>query len=257
MSGGLDEVDRRRMARAGVVPLTEDAGRGLFEAAWASGEAVLLPMHLDLGVLRGNARSGTLPAALRGLVPAPLRRAATAEVAQLPFAERLAGLSAQRRAEELLDVVRRQVAAVLSLGDPAGVDERKQFRDLGFDSLTAIELRNALTAATDLPLSAAVVFDYPTPAELAAHLEAGLRKAEPGGPPPVVATQLDQLEATVAGLAADDRERSRIAERLKALVLACEQADQSTSDVSVEARLDTASDEEIFDFIRTELGRDR
>ncbi|MCZ0208559.1 acyl carrier protein, partial [Streptomyces sp. UMAF16] len=86
------------------------------------------------------------------------------------LAERLAALGAEERAEALLHTVRTHVAAVLGHADPGGVDTERAFKDLGFDSLAAIELRNSLSAELGRRLSATLVFDHPSPDALATHL---------------------------------------------------------------------------------------
>ncbi|MFF7976299.1 SDR family NAD(P)-dependent oxidoreductase [Streptomyces sp. NPDC007905] len=168
MADALDEAGRSRMARSGVLPLSTEDGLRLFDAALASDEPALVPVRLDTAALRNRA-AGTVPAMLRGLVPGSMRgtaqRAATGSLA-----ERLAGLAGDERDEALLELVRAEVAAVLGHSSPRAVQPAHAFQDLGFDSLTAVELRNRLSTAAGLRLPATLVFDHPTPAALARHL---------------------------------------------------------------------------------------
>ncbi|MER6154415.1 SDR family NAD(P)-dependent oxidoreductase, partial [Streptomyces sp. NPDC001868] len=279
MGGRLAEVDLRRLARAGVLPLDAERGLALFDRAWAGDEAVLVPMRTDPAVLRDRAAAGTLPPALRDLVPRTLTgdRAATqanrqpqalgagppdnASASAADHAARLAALPAAERARTLLDLVRARAAAVLDYPSPDSLDPRRSFREAGFDSLTAVELRNSLAAATGLPLPAALVFDHPSPAALAEQLDRRLLDhAGPAAPGhrPALPALLDQLEAAIAELAFDDPERPRAAARLR--TLAAVGAGEGTGDegggADVDTRLATASDDELLDFIRTELGKE-
>jgi polyketide synthase 12 len=168
MTDHLDEADLMRVARSGVAALSREEGLELFDAAHSTDEALLIPMHLNTVALRAQAKAGMVPALLRGLIRTPPRLAT--DVAGGLLARRLSGVSASERPQVVLDEVRAQVAIVLGHSSPAAVDVERPFKDLGFDSLTAIELRNRLTAATALRLPATLVFDYPTPAALAGYL---------------------------------------------------------------------------------------
>ncbi|MDU0288176.1 type I polyketide synthase, partial [Saccharothrix longispora] len=170
MTAQLSDADHERTRRGGVLPLTAAEGLALFDAALASTEAVVVPVGLDLPRLRSRARSGDLPGLLRGLVRVPKRDRAAAE----PLTGHLAALPGPERTAALLDLVRTQVAAVLGHTSAAALEPRRAFADLGFDSLTAVELRNGLGTATGLRLPATLVFDFPSPEALAAHLGAEL-----------------------------------------------------------------------------------
>ncbi|WP_221362392.1 acyl carrier protein, partial [Streptomyces beigongshangae] len=148
---------------------TAEQGTALFDAALASGEPVLLPVRLDFPALRAQ---GEVPPLLRGLIRTPARRSVTAvdSATASGLAARLAGLGEIERRETVLDLVRGQIAVVLGHSGAQTVNPDRAFQDLGFDSLTAVELRNRLGKATGLRLPATVVFDYPTAALLADHL---------------------------------------------------------------------------------------
>ncbi|MET8852029.1 SDR family NAD(P)-dependent oxidoreductase [Amycolatopsis sp. NPDC004625] len=168
----LGDTDRDRIGRAGVRPLSTDAGMALFDAALASSEAALVPMDLDPAAVR--AADEPVPAILRGLVrpvrPAAEAAAAAASAPGESWAQRLAGATATEQESALADLVLGGVAAVLGHANAAELDAESAFKELGFDSLTAVELRNRLSRATGLRLPATVVFDYPKPAVLARHL---------------------------------------------------------------------------------------
>ncbi|MET9634691.1 type I polyketide synthase, partial [Lentzea sp. NPDC006480] len=167
MAGHLSEVDVERMRRAGMPPISVEQGVELFDTAIAHGGAALAPFRLDLAVLRAK---GEVPAVLRGLVRTRSKRSVAGSDTAVTLVSRLSALSEADRLEALLDVVRVEVAGVLGHGGAGAVDPAQQFRDLGFDSLTAVELRNRLTAATGIRLPATLIFDYPTSGALASYL---------------------------------------------------------------------------------------
>ncbi|MGV9595005.1 type I polyketide synthase, partial [Streptomyces tendae] len=179
MTAGLTEADVRRLSRSGAGALSADEGLALLDtAATAVHHGLLIPVRLDLAALRtANAAPERVPQILRGLLPTPARsrrRAAGAATGTAAdggeLASTLAPLDAPARAAHVLDLIRSAVATVLGHASPDAVEPEKSFRDLGFDSLTAVDLRNRLTATTGLRLPATLVFDYPTSAALAEHV---------------------------------------------------------------------------------------
>ncbi|MFC4907585.1 SDR family NAD(P)-dependent oxidoreductase [Actinomadura gamaensis] len=155
MAAGLTDAERARWARAGILPISAELGLSLLDAALADDRPCVVATRLDVAALRAEARAGTMPPLFRGLVRVPTGKAA-ADTADVP------------------GLVRSAVAAVLGHGSPDGLDVARSFRDLGFDSLTAVELRNHLNGATGLRLPTTLIFDYPNPAALASHIESEL-----------------------------------------------------------------------------------
>ncbi|MFC4048770.1 SDR family NAD(P)-dependent oxidoreductase [Actinomadura syzygii] len=256
MTGEMAGADIARLGRLGLAPLATDDALGLFDAALAAGAASLMPVRLDLPALRAQAAAGLLPPVFGGLVRVPARRS---DAAGPSLAERLTALSEPDRRDLVVDVIRGHTAAVLGHGSPLSVDAKRAFKELGFDSLTAVELRNRLQVATGLRLPATLVFDFPTPDALAGHV---LAEAAPPERSPYehVLSELDRLESALAAARPDGDANgsgngrnggAEITRRLQALAAAW----QETGDGAVEERLHAASTDEIFDFIDTELGR--
>ncbi|GAA2590703.1 type I polyketide synthase [Streptomyces tubercidicus] len=162
MTTGLADTDRRRMARGGMRPLSADDGLALFDAALATGD----PALVTVGLGRGGAA-----ALLGGAAPGRARRTVSASAADKDdLLARLTAAGPAGRDALLLDLVRLQVAAVLGHGSPEDIEPDRDFTELGFDSLTAVELRNQLGTVTGLRLPPTVVFDVATPQDLAARL---------------------------------------------------------------------------------------
>jgi acyl carrier protein len=185
LTGRLTRADRARMSRAGVEPLTADEGLGLLDAALEAGRPVVVAARFDVARLSDEADQVPL---LRGLAGPgrPVRRAAAAGAAPDTLAAQLARLSASGQRHMLLRLVTDGAATVLGHSGTGGIGPDQPFRDLGFDSLIAVEFRNHLTTATGIRLPATLVFDHPTPSAVTTHLHHQLtpRSAIPDKPAP-------------------------------------------------------------------------
>ncbi|MEU3743548.1 SDR family NAD(P)-dependent oxidoreductase [Streptomyces sp. NPDC032198] len=212
MAGELGRGELARIARAGLAPITGEQGLALFDAALLTDEPLLLPVRLDEAGLRRHA--DTVSPLLRGLVRAPARRAASTadEAAGASEAEvlreRLAGLDREGRSRLLLDLVRGHAAKTLGHGGPEAIDPERGFMDGGFDSLTAVELRNRLGAAVGRRLPATLLFDYPAPASLAEYLRTELapdsEDADDGPDQPATRDLTADIDTEQAVSAVDD-----------------------------------------------------
>ncbi|HEV2639826.1 MAG TPA: type I polyketide synthase [Actinocrinis sp.] len=164
MTSGLSDADISRMRRGGVVPFTGTTGMAAFDAALRAAPALLVP------VITAPPGSAVDVSPMLAGVVRPARRSAAAAASGPALAERLRALPAERRADAVVEYVRAEVATVLGHASADRIDPQRLFGELGFDSLTAVELRNRLGAAGAVRLSSTVVFDYPTVTALAEHL---------------------------------------------------------------------------------------
>jgi hypothetical protein len=257
MTGHLGERDLDRLSRAGVAPLSTRDGLTLFDLGWQATEAVLLPMRLNTAALRAQATTAAgVPALLQGLVSTPTRRGApttaTASNAAV-LRQRLAAMSTAEGHRHLLELVRAQAANVLGHISTEQIRPDQAFKDLGFDSLTAVELRNRLTGATGLRLPATIVFDHPTPTVLTKHLNAELVGEGLASTTPALA-ELDRLKVTLASMAPDASTSAEIATRLQNLVLQWSKSRASITGDGIDDRFQSATPDEVLDFIDNELG---
>ncbi|WP_369365725.1 SDR family NAD(P)-dependent oxidoreductase [Streptomyces sp. CG4] len=196
--GAVTDADRERMRRLGLPVLAADEALALFDAGLATGAHQLTPLRVDRAAL--SARTDSLPALLRGLVRDAARRAVHAggDGAKDTFAARLAGLGEAERDRAVLELVRGRVAAILGHSGIDSVGPDKAFRELGFDSLAAVELRNALNGATGLRLPATLVFDHPN-----CRAVADLIKDRSGVAAPALSAPARNPSATTQGTADD------------------------------------------------------
>ncbi|MFJ3219852.1 SDR family NAD(P)-dependent oxidoreductase [Kitasatospora sp. NPDC086801] len=174
MAQSLGEIDRRRMARGGVLALSTREGLALFDRSVGHEQPVVVPVRLDL------AEAAELPPLFAGLARGPVRRKAAVDVGALR--RRLAGLTGGQREDALVELVRVHAAAVLGHGGPDAVEPEREFLAIGFDSLAAMELRTSLDTVTGLRLPVMAVFDSKTPVGLARLLDAELAASPTGRP---------------------------------------------------------------------------
>ncbi|MDY7090665.1 MAG: SDR family NAD(P)-dependent oxidoreductase, partial [Actinomycetota bacterium] len=194
-TGMATEADHERMTRLGMPPLSVADGLAMFDRAIGADEPVLLPITLDLGVIRA---AGDPPPLLRGLIRTG-RAARSRSAAEL--AHSLAALPATERSAAATDLVRTTVAAVLGHDGASAVPPDRALQDLGMDSLTALDLRNRLATATGLRLPATLVFDHPNASALAAYLLDRLLDTAVSTPRPNVAAAVTGDPIVVVGMA--------------------------------------------------------
>ncbi|MFG2905899.1 type I polyketide synthase [Kitasatospora sp. NPDC048286] len=258
MTGHLEGVDVARMERFGLGALPSEAGLALFDAALAGGAAAYVPARLELAPIRGRARAlGEVPTMFRGLVRVPERRAAAAADGAADvrsFADRLAAAPAEERAGLVLDLVRAQTAAVLGHASREAVDGGNAFKELGFDSLTAVELRNRLNAATGLRMPATLIFDYPTPTALAGFVRRELAPRDEPEEDRSLLAELDRLRFAMSTAEPDELERDRVTARLESLLAEWTGGGRDERGGSDEVDLGAASDDEMFALLDNELG---
>ncbi|MGV9317281.1 SDR family NAD(P)-dependent oxidoreductase, partial [Streptomyces sp. NPDC003691] len=268
MTGHLTEGDVRRLGRGGLRPLSSTEGLALFDAALRAVEPVTFAARIDTGAFAAADGAAPVPVVLRSLVRADPAAATGYGARPGPAAadgpslsERLAGLTEAEADDVVLELIREQVAVVLGHRGPEAVVADEAFKDLGFDSLTAVELRNRLTAATGLPLASTLVFDHPTPQVLAGHVRSRLAEAEaragaaPGtqtGTGTPVLAEIDGLARTLSALSPDGTDDPEGVEaRLRELLRDWQ---ERTRPAERAGDLTAASDDDLFEALDHEFG---
>jgi acyl carrier protein len=255
MTGHLSADDRQRAGRSVMTEITADDGLALLDLALTRDEALLVPARLNVAVLRGQSARGEQPAAvwrlLAGNPPRSASAAGGAEAGRL-LRQQLNALVESDRDRILLNLVRTHAAAVLGHSSADAVGAGRAFKELGFDSLTALELRNRLNAATGLKLPATLAFDYPTPAVLSDFIkkEIGYEQVSAGS---AALDEISKLEKLVKGVPSGDGARTALAARVKALLFTLESDHDATAGDAADNDLKAATAENIFDLLDNEL----
>ena len=260
MTAHLGSGDQDRISRGGMTALTAADGLALLDAAASRDEPALVAAHLDLAGLRAAVQSGQIgpgqiPGLLRGLAGAPVRQATGITQAashQPSLQERLADVAEAEQGAVILDMVCAQAAAVLGHSSASSIETGREFRELGFDSLTGVEFRNRLNTVTGLRLPSTMVFDYPTPVILADYLR---REVMGGGVNfgAAALAEFGKLEKIVQNIAADDGVRTDLAIRVKALLATLQIGGDVRTDEVADDALETATVENIFDILDKEF----
>jgi acyl carrier protein len=257
--GGMvaDTGDEERLRHRGLTVLRPEHAISALQGVLNSGETAVTVADVDwerfvvpFTLSRPSALLGELPEVRNALAEEP------AEQREVPSAlrEKLSGLSEDEQERLLVDTVCAHAAAVLGHSGSGAVERDLAFRDLGFDSLTAVELRNLLTADTGLTLPATLVFDHPTPEATARYLRAEL--ADETSPAEVsVFSELDRLESVISTAAsAEETVRSGVRRRLQELLSLVNSAgDQGEKSADAQRQLRDATVDDIFDLIDQDL----
>jgi polyketide synthase 12 len=181
MTGSKTQSDPARIARAGIGALENAQGMALLDAALDAGRPVLVPMVLDLAVLRRHV--GPVPGVpwawpLARMLAGPQRRTAATRTTVGALQATLAAMAPEDQVQHLAGLIRSEAAVILGAIGPDVVTTDSPLLDIGFDSLTSVELRNRLTSLTGTPLPATLVFEYPTPSMIAVRLVELMKKED-------------------------------------------------------------------------------
>ncbi|MFJ9818697.1 SDR family NAD(P)-dependent oxidoreductase [Streptomyces sp. NPDC101151] len=250
LTGRLSDTDRQRILRRGLRPLATDEGLALFDLAVTADRPHLVPARFDL-----SGPQTEVPAVLRRPARTPAPSDEPAAQAGPSLRERLPALAEADRELTVRRLVQQEIATVLGRSGPDDVPAERGFMELGFDSLTALELRSRLAARTALTLNATVTFDHPSATALTRHLLE--RLVPPSGPPapqvPPVLADLDRLSASVTSVD-DDHLHADVTARLLDLLSTLTVGDDVTGSAH-DDEIAAATADELFALIDDELGR--
>jgi acyl carrier protein len=246
MTAHLGEADLERMRRAGMPAIADKQGLELFDSSAAFEPAHLLAAPIERGALAAAARAGVLPPLLSGLVRTRVRRAASAGT----LARRLAALPEAEREDFAVELVRAEAATVLGHSSPQAIDPERAFKELGFDSLAGVELRNRLAQASGLTLPATLVFDQPTVRAVGRYLVE--RVGDDRTFDSDISSALDMIETLL--ISAGREEKRQASDRLRSLLGVVSRVPTEAVHADSLDDLDSPSDAELLEMIDREFG---
>jgi acyl transferase domain-containing protein/acyl carrier protein len=249
MTETLSEADRARLTRMGMTPLSEQLGLELFDLARGIDAPLFLAMRLDTAPLRVQAKAGVLPAILHGLIRMPPRRVSNAKGS---LARKLAEAPESEWEDIVSELVRGHVAEVLGHASSEAIDPQRAFKELGFDSLAAVELRNRLSQSTGLKLPSTLIFDHPTSAAVAKLIHAKVPRN--GAGQLTIDEGLDRLETLLSGAPAGAGEQARVKTRLRSLLARLTDDMQPHEEAVTAESINSATADDIFELIDKQLG---
>jgi polyketide synthase 7 len=261
MTQHLADSDKARMSRLGLAPLSTEQALRLFDDAMLADRPVLAAARLDSAALADH--SAAVPLLLSQLVARRTRRVINetdvTAATMTSLVTRLQGLSAQQRRSELVDLVRSNAATVLGRPNAADINTGAAFQDLGFDSLTAVELRNRLKTATGLSLSPTLIFDFPTPILLAEYLDTQLEVTTNGADRPNLMARFDDITRELQTLLSQPdwkpEDKPHLATRIQTLqTTVSAHLDPYDPEHSDDEDIHAATESELFAILDQELG---
>ncbi|APE34784.1 hypothetical protein BOX37_13450 [Nocardia mangyaensis] len=246
LTGTLNAADLSRINRGGFQAMPTPLALSVYDAARLLGRPHTLTTAIDIGALRTASGLAELPPLLRGLLTTR-RRVDTRGFDAGALAKKLVGLSEKDQYTVVLDLIKSHIAAVLGHSGPDVVDADQKFLDMGFDSLSAVELRNRLKAtAGGAKMSTTVIFDYPTPASLAEFIRGQITPKDDELTEPIL-TEIDLLLGRLAEVHPNRTVPSTAVDRILAGVRGLHAAPKDSEPLTLSATdLDTADDDAII-----------
>ncbi|GAA3986891.1 hypothetical protein GCM10022247_01540 [Allokutzneria multivorans] len=237
---GMAASLEQELRRFGIRPMSPEKALAALQTALDQQDVAVTVADIDWSLFAPN-----MPGTLFDALP-ETAKPVLAEDESAALLRKLDGAPEAEQTRVLVELVRARVSTVLGHATTAAVQPERAFSELGFDSLTSVEFRNRLNAATGLVLPSSLVFDYPTPVALAAFLREELTGVDGDGD-----QLLDRLEDTLLALPPGDALRERLIGRLKALVSSSSPREEETDLID---SLRSSSNDELFDFIDKQLG---
>jgi acyl transferase domain-containing protein/NADP-dependent 3-hydroxy acid dehydrogenase YdfG/acyl carrier protein len=242
----ISDAQLRRMELVGVKAFPNEEGLELFDLAREGAEPFTVALRLNFAALGEQARDGFLPPLMSDLVRDSMRRVGSGKA----LAARLAGVPADEQRAVVLQFLREHIAVVLGYSSVESVDVELTFNELGFDSLGVVYLRNRLNTTTGLRLPATLVFNYPTPAALAAYLH---DQVATDGAGESLGERVQQLREMLTVRAPDGEERVQLAARLRAMADELQREQHGDGERDDVERIEAASATELFEMYESEL----